>query len=64
MNIATGEGPLWAAATCLIGILFLTVAGFYLWRSSVTHFDRLIGRPFKASPAATERLAIVPAVAT
>ena len=47
MHIATGEGPLWVVATCLIGILIPAVAGFYLWRSSVTHFDRLIGRPWR-----------------
>ncbi len=63
MNIATGEGPLLVAATCLIGILILAVTGFYLWRSSVTHFDRLIGRPFKSSPAAIERFAVARAAA-
>jgi ABC-type transport system involved in multi-copper enzyme maturation permease subunit len=64
MNIATDEGPLIVAATCLIGIMILAVAGFYLWRSSVTHFDRLIGRPFKTTPATTERVAVVPATVT
>jgi hypothetical protein len=48
----------------LLGILIPTVAGFYLWRFSLVNFDRLIGRPFKASTAAAERLAIVPASAT
>jgi ABC-type Na+ efflux pump permease subunit len=64
MNIATEEGPLRVAATCLIGILILAVAGLYLWRSSVNHFDRLIGRPFKTIPTTNERLVIAPAAAS
>ena len=62
MNVATGEGPLWVAATCLIGVVAPTVAGFYLWQFSLNHFDRLIGRPCKIEPAATQRVAIAPAV--
>ncbi len=64
MNIATDEGPLRVAATCLIGIMILTAAGFYVWRSSLTHFDRLIGRPFKTSAATSDRLVIAPVGAT
>jgi hypothetical protein len=64
MNIATDEGPLRVAATCLFGILILAAAGLYVWRSSVNNFDRLIGRPIKASPVTTERLVIAPAPAT
>jgi hypothetical protein len=64
MNIATGEGPLWVAVTCLIGVIIPAIGGFWLWRSSLTHFDRLVGRPFKTSTAAAERFAIVPASAT
>ena len=55
------KGRIWVAATCLIGILIPAVAGLYLWRFSLNHFDRLIGRPFKTTAAATERLAIAPA---
>ena len=46
-RLATGEGPLAVAATCLIGILIPAIAGYYLWRYSLNHFDRLIGRPCK-----------------
>jgi ABC-type Na+ efflux pump permease subunit len=61
MNVATGEGPLRVAATCLLGVVIPTVAGFYLWRFSLNHFDRLIGRPCKIKPAATQPVAIAPA---
>ena len=64
MNIATGEGPLRVAATCLIGILIPTVTGFYLWRFSLVNFDRLIGRPSQAPMMVGERIAVPPAVAT
>jgi ABC-type Na+ efflux pump permease subunit len=60
-RLATNEGPLAVAATCLIGILIPAVAGFYLWRFSLNHFDRLIGRPCKIKPAATQPVAIAPA---
>jgi ABC-type Na+ efflux pump permease subunit len=64
MHLATGEGPRWVALTCLMGIIIPSVAGFYLWRYSLTNFDRLIGRPWKMTPAATERLAHAPAAVT
>ena len=63
MHIATREGPLWVTATCLLGVIIPAVAGFYLWRFSLTHFDRLIGRPYKTAPATTEYIAVAPAVA-
>ena len=47
IQIATGEGPLRVGATCLLGVIVPTVAGFYFWRYSVNQFDRLIGRPYK-----------------
>jgi hypothetical protein len=46
MMISTGEGPLSIAATCLVAIMLSAVGGFYLWRYTAAHFDRLIGRPF------------------
>ena len=58
IRIMTGEGPLVVATTCLIGILIPAVAGFYLWRLSLAHFDRLIGRPHLATPPASQSLAI------
>jgi ABC-2 family transporter protein len=61
IQISTGEGPLWVALTCLAGVIIPGVAGFYFWRFSLTHFDRMIGRPWKTAPAITERLAIATA---
>ncbi len=63
IRVMTDEGPLCVAATCLIGILIPTVAGFYLWRSSLNRFDRVIGRPFKATTTVGDRFAIAPTTA-
>ena len=63
MQIATNEGPLAVAATCLIGILIPAGAGYYFWRISLIHFDRWIGRPCKFKPVATQPVAIAPAAA-
>jgi ABC-type Na+ efflux pump permease subunit len=64
MNIFTGEGLHSVAVTCLIGVLLPAVAGLCLWRWSVAHFDRLIGRPSKPTLRAPEHLAIARAAAT
>ena len=67
MQIATGERALWVVATCLIGVMAPTIGGFYLWRYALAHFDRLIGRPCKATlvEAGIDRLASLgPAAAT
>jgi hypothetical protein len=66
LHIASNEGPLSVVATWLIGIIAPTLGGLYLWRYSVAHFDRLIGRPCKDTPAEeqTRRLAIAPAAAS
>ena len=47
MHLDTGEGPLWAVATCLIGIIVPAAGGLFLWRHALAHFDRIIGRPCK-----------------
>jgi len=59
MQLQTGEGALLVTATCLIGVILPAVGGLLLWRFALLHFDRLIGRPFKESPATTRRLAVV-----
>ena len=46
------------AATCLIGIVIPAVAGYCLWRFSLNHFDRLIGRPCKIKPVAIQSVAM------
>jgi ABC-type Na+ efflux pump permease subunit/dienelactone hydrolase len=51
IGIATGEGPLWALATCFLGIVAPVVGGWWVWRYTIAHFDRLVGRPWR-SPAA------------
>ncbi len=58
MHLDTGEGPLWVAATCLIGIIVPAMGGMVLWRLALAHFDRRIGRPYKETPAASGRLAL------
>jgi ABC-type Na+ efflux pump permease subunit len=58
MHLDTGEGPLWVAATCLIGIIAPAVAGLYLWRFTLAHYDRRIGRPYKETPAASAHPAL------
>ena len=55
-SIATGEGPLRVAATCLIGILAPAAAGWWIWRYSLANFDRLIGRPWKAESRPEEHV--------
>jgi ABC-type Na+ efflux pump permease subunit len=63
MHLDTGEGPLSVALACLIGIIAPTLAGAYLWRYGLVHFDRLIGRPWKATrvTAETRQLVFKPA---
>jgi hypothetical protein len=58
MHLHTGEGALSVAATCLIGVILPAVGGLLFWRLALLHFDRLIGRPFKETPATTRRLAV------
>jgi hypothetical protein len=58
MQLHTGEGALLVAATCLIGVILPGVGGLLLWRFALLNFDRLIGRPFKETPATTRRLAV------
>jgi hypothetical protein len=45
MGIGTGEGPLRALATCLLGIVAPAVGGWWAWRYVIAHFDRLVDRP-------------------
>src|SRR5439155_18824626 len=39
IGITTGEGPLWVAATVLIGIIAPALAGWALWRLALAHFE-------------------------
>ncbi|MFI5461163.1 MAG: ABC transporter permease [Isosphaerales bacterium] len=48
VGIGTGEGPLWAFAACVLGIVAPAVGGWWAWRSTIAHFDRLVGRPWRA----------------
>jgi ABC-type Na+ efflux pump permease subunit len=63
IHLATGEGPLPVAATCLLGVIIPAVAGSYYWCSSVNNFDRQIGRPVKIRAEVAEHLALAPAPA-
>jgi ABC-type Na+ efflux pump permease subunit len=64
IHLTTGEGPLTVVATCLIGIIAPVVCGLYLWRNTLTHFDRVVGRPYQTPNAATERIELAPVPAT
>jgi ABC-type transport system involved in multi-copper enzyme maturation permease subunit len=55
IGIHTGEGPLRAVATCLLGIVAPALAGVYVWRNVIADFDRLVGRPWKDPKAAVEQ---------
>jgi ABC-type Na+ efflux pump permease subunit len=63
MGIGTGEGPLRALATCFAGIVGAALGGWWAWRDAIAHFDRLVGRPWRAQTAAgpAAGLEIVPA---
>ncbi len=52
MGIGTGEGPFLALATCVLGIVAYAAGGWCAWRYAIAHFDRLVGRPWRAAPAA------------
>ncbi len=47
MRILSGENGLQAAAALLIGVTLPVVLGLAAWHYSVTHFDSLVGRPFR-----------------
>jgi hypothetical protein len=52
MGIGTGAGPVWAIATCVLGIVAAAVGGWWACWSAITHFDRLVGRPWRAKVTA------------
>jgi ABC-type transport system involved in multi-copper enzyme maturation permease subunit len=64
IHLMTGEGPLAVVATCLIGIIVPVACGIYLWRNTLNHFDRAVGRPFRTANAANEAIAFAPVTAT
>jgi hypothetical protein len=53
IGIDTGEGPLTVILTCMLGIAGPALGGWWFWRHSLVHFDRLVGRPWRPG-AATE----------
>jgi hypothetical protein len=63
IGIATGEGPLRVAATCLIGLVAPVLAGLFVWRYATAHFDRLVGRPWRKYPLGAIDVAAKPAQA-
>jgi hypothetical protein len=63
-KINTGDGSLWVALACLIGIVAPALWGRWIWLYSIANFDRLVGRPWRAEPSQTESLAAQPALAT
>ena len=51
IGIRTGEGAAWILAAWLIGVLLPALGGWWLWRSTIAHFDRWVGRPWRPEPA-------------
>ncbi len=45
IGIHSREGALPVVAACLIGLVVPALGGLWIWRYSLRHFDRLIGRP-------------------
>jgi ABC-type transport system involved in multi-copper enzyme maturation permease subunit len=64
IGIYTKEGPLEVAATCLLGILAPALSGIVVWRYATAHFDRLVGRPWKAEESGGDLLVVEPAPLT
>jgi ABC-type Na+ efflux pump permease subunit len=54
MNINTGEGAFSIVATIVIAIVAQTLGGLFLWQYTVAQFDRLVGRPWRPAPAASD----------
>ena len=54
MGIGTGEGPLWALATCFLGIVAPALGGCRARRNAIAHFG-LVGRPWRAAEAAADQ---------
>ncbi len=52
MGVGNREGPLWALATVVLGIVAPAVGGWLAWRDAIAQFDRLVGRPWRAEAAA------------
>jgi ABC-type transport system involved in multi-copper enzyme maturation permease subunit len=60
MGITTGEGRLRAVMTCLIGIVAPALGGLFAWRYFHAHFDRLVGRPWRAPTMDVKRTVAQP----
>ena len=64
IHVMTGEGPLAVVATCVIGTIIPTVCGYLLWRTVVSQFDRVVGRPFRTATTNNDSTALAPVPAT
>ncbi|MDB5353500.1 MAG: hypothetical protein JWN86_4747 [Planctomycetota bacterium] len=64
IGLHTGEGPLRVAMVCLLAIVGPALAGQRAWRYAFAHFDRLVGRPWRAVPDETRQVASQPLIAT
>jgi ABC-type transport system involved in multi-copper enzyme maturation permease subunit len=54
-GMVTSEGPMRILAACLLGILGPALGGLWVWRYSLAHFDRLVGRPWRRSSPSRHR---------
>jgi hypothetical protein len=55
LKMQTGEGTLAIAATCLVATVVASAAGLWIWRYTVAHFDRFVGRPWRPGAKPNER---------
>ena len=55
LGINTGEGPLPVLAACIFGIVGPALGGWWCCRYAIDHFDRLVGRPWRAGSMAEDR---------
>ncbi len=46
IGLRSGDAPITAALTCLIGIITPALAAWWIWNHCLANFDRWVGRPW------------------
>jgi ABC-type transport system involved in multi-copper enzyme maturation permease subunit len=60
VGLPGGQMPMLVFSSWLIGILGPAVATFWMWKYTISQFDRLVGRPHRTSAAADPGVATPP----